>query len=154
VFEHTLQQFLHVWLKRMSLVLLNEYICKTSPNSEMRDIGFPLEPGFVRSHAFERGHRVASASPQSDGGSCASYSIAEISSPMVRFARSATPFCCGVLRVVWRLGIPQESENLMNSSDMYVFPPFVVLQFLDFRIELVFSSGLEQLEGLKRMAAW
>jgi len=35
---------------------------------------------------------------------------------------------------------------------MYVFPPFVVLQFLDFRIELVFSSGLEQLEGLKWLA--
>src|SRR6266545_3671259 len=49
--------FLHVWLKRTSLVLLNEDICKTSPNSEMRDIGFPLEPGFVRSHAFERGRR-------------------------------------------------------------------------------------------------
>ena len=34
----------------------------------------------------------------------------------------------------------------------HVFPPFVVLQFLDFRIELVFSSSLEQLEGLKCLA--
>jgi len=51
--------FLHVWLNRTSLVLLNEDICKTSPNSEIRDIGFPLEPGFIESHAFERGHRKA-----------------------------------------------------------------------------------------------
>ena len=51
--------FLHVWLKKTSLVLLNEDICKTSPNSEMRDIGFSLEPGFVQSHAFERGRRKA-----------------------------------------------------------------------------------------------
>ena len=34
----------------------------------------------------------------------------------------------------------------------HVFPPFVALQFLDFRIELVFSSSLEQLEGLKCLA--
>jgi len=34
----------------------------------------------------------------------------------------------------------------------HVFTPFVILQFLDFHIELVFSSSLEQLEGLKCLA--
>src|SRR6266545_4429618 len=34
----------------------------------------------------------------------------------------------------------------------HVFPSFVILQFFDFRIELVFSSSLEQLEGLKCLA--
>ena len=73
--------FLHVWLKRASLVLLNEDICKTSPDSEMRDIQFLLEPGFIRCHAFERECRkvvpdmdlVASASPQSDSSSCVTF---------------------------------------------------------------------------------
>jgi hypothetical protein len=44
-------------LERAALVLLNEDICKASPNTKMRDIRFALEPGLMGSHALERGSR-------------------------------------------------------------------------------------------------
>ena len=53
------QAFFHMWLKGMSLVLLNKDIGKASPNSEMRDIGFALEPRLMWTHAFERRRRKA-----------------------------------------------------------------------------------------------
>ena len=85
--------FLHVWLKRTSLVLLNEDICKTSPNFEMRD--------------------------------------------------TICTFCYSIL--LWPVASHVASMNSAGISEFdellgHVVPPFVVLQFLDFRIELVFSG--------------
>ena len=44
--------FLHVRLQRVALVLLNEDICKASPNTKMRDIWFALEPSLIGSFAL------------------------------------------------------------------------------------------------------
>jgi len=52
--------------------------------------------------------------------------------------------CCESCGVYESAGIT-ELDELVG----HVFLPFVILQFLDFRIELVFSSSLEKLEGLK-----
>ena len=59
------------------------------------------------------------ASSQSEGGNLASNSIADISSAMVLFAFSVTPFCCGLFWVVWCLWMPHSSVNLINVLDMY-----------------------------------
>src|SRR6266540_3289688 len=64
-------------------------------------------------------------------------------------------FCYSVL--LWPVASRVASMNSAGISEFdelvgHVFPSFVVLQFFDFRIELVFSSSLEQLEGLKCLA--
>ena len=75
---------------------------------------------------------VAGHLPQKLAGSLAWLNIAVTSSSIVLFARSALPFCWGLFLVVWSLKIPESSQNLLNSEDMYS-PPLSSLRTLIFR---------------------
>lgn len=139
---------------------MKTYRCKTFPHSEMRDIRFPLEPGLIGCHPFEREDIdrqfqtwiwVASTFPQSKDGSCALYNIAEILSSIVQFACSATLFCCSLLHIVWRLQISHALVNLMNSVDIY-FPSLSSWSSLIFALSWFSTVALNSLnkcfEGL------
>jgi hypothetical protein len=66
--------------------------------------------------------RVLAAHGQEDGGSLDVASIAVMPSARVRFIRSATPFCCGVSRIVCSRSIPCAIQKSRSLCDEYSPP--------------------------------
>jgi len=85
---------------------------------------------------------VFTASAYRDCGNLDCCSIHLVISTIVLFARSATPFCCGVYFTDNYLAMPSSSRNFFNSLDKYSFSLFVrnfLIRLFDF--PLVFYNS-------------
>jgi hypothetical protein len=120
---------LHVRSKapKASLVLLNQDMGSTAPNTQMREIRLVPIECFMWSGSLKRssGHLIAHMDEGGDGFApeggrhADSWSMEMMPSSIVLLA---TPFCWGLFLTVCCLWMPWSMQNTSNSLDMYSLP--------------------------------